>query len=106
MLLNNAVDKWSWGGGGVILGFIHRLLPRLSLTCLPKVTVMAAEDAGIFVCRAQSREGLAEGRVKLELEGGASAPQASVTDTDLTAVAGQSITMNCQATGNSTMRNN
>ncbi|MCX7564684.1 immunoglobulin domain-containing protein, partial [Xanthomonadaceae bacterium XH05] len=35
-----------------------------------QVTVMAAEDAGIFVCRAQSREGLAEGRVELELEGG------------------------------------
>ncbi|XP_067259418.1 basement membrane-specific heparan sulfate proteoglycan core protein-like [Chanodichthys erythropterus] len=67
-----------------------------------QVTVMAAEDAGIFVCRAQSREGLAEGRVELELEGGASAPQASVTDTDLTAVEGQSVTMHCHATGSPT----
>ncbi|XP_051742270.1 basement membrane-specific heparan sulfate proteoglycan core protein-like [Ctenopharyngodon idella] len=67
-----------------------------------QVTVMAAEDAGVFVCRAQSREGLAEGRVELELEGGASAPQASVTDTDLTAVEGQSITMHCHATGSPT----
>uniref|UniRef100_A0A673HN94 Basement membrane-specific heparan sulfate proteoglycan core protein-like n=1 Tax=Sinocyclocheilus rhinocerous TaxID=307959 RepID=A0A673HN94_9TELE len=37
-----------------------------------QVTVLSAEDAGIFVCRAQSREGLAEGRVELRLEGGAS----------------------------------
>ncbi|ROL54822.1 Basement membrane-specific heparan sulfate proteoglycan core protein [Anabarilius grahami] len=67
-----------------------------------QVKVMAAEDAGIFVCRAQSREGLAEGRVELELEGGASGPQASVTDTDLTAVEGQSVTMHCYATGSPT----
>uniref|UniRef100_A0A9J8BBX4 Ig-like domain-containing protein n=1 Tax=Cyprinus carpio carpio TaxID=630221 RepID=A0A9J8BBX4_CYPCA len=70
-----------------------------------QVTVMSAEDAGIFVCRAQSREGLAEGRVELRLEGGASAgmfPQASVTETDLTAVEGQSVTMHCHATGSPT----
>uniref|UniRef100_A0A8C1WZG3 Ig-like domain-containing protein n=1 Tax=Cyprinus carpio TaxID=7962 RepID=A0A8C1WZG3_CYPCA len=70
-----------------------------------QVTVMSAEDAGIFVCRAQSREGLAEGRVELRLEGGASAgmfPQASVTETDLTAVEGQSVTMLCHATGSPT----
>ncbi len=57
---------------------------------------MSAGDTGLFVCRAQSREGLAEGKVELRLEGGASAdgsPQASVTETDLIAVAGQSITM-------------
>ncbi|XDV16920.1 hypothetical protein PO909_016426 [Leuciscus waleckii] len=71
-------------------------------TALLTVTVMAAEDAGIFVCRAQSGEGLAEGRVELELEGGASAPQASVANTDLTAVEGQSITMHCNATGSPT----
>ncbi|KAK7165613.1 hypothetical protein R3I93_005624 [Phoxinus phoxinus] len=64
-----------------------------------QVTVMAAEDAGMFVCRARSGEGLAEGWVELELEGGASAPQASVTNTDVTAVEGQSVTMHCNATG-------
>ncbi len=71
----------------------------------PKVTVMSAEDTGIFVCRAQSREGLAEGKVELRMEGGASAGgslQASVTETDLTAVEGQSVTMHCHATGKHT----
>ncbi len=66
---------------------------------------MSAEDTGIFVCRAQSREGLAEGKVELRMEGGASAggsPQASVTETDLTAVEGQSVTMHCHATGKHT----
>ncbi|KAK2909517.1 hypothetical protein QQF64_000355 [Cirrhinus molitorella] len=67
-----------------------------------QVRVMSAEDAGTFVCRAQSREGLAEGRVELRLEGGASFPQASVTETDLTAVEGQSVTMHCHATGSPT----
>ncbi|XP_073697764.1 basement membrane-specific heparan sulfate proteoglycan core protein-like isoform X2 [Garra rufa] len=70
-----------------------------------QVKVISAEDAGTFLCRAQSREGLAEGRVELRLEGGASAgafPQASVTETDLTAVEGQSITMHCHATGSPT----
>ncbi|KAL0202335.1 hypothetical protein M9458_000353, partial [Cirrhinus mrigala] len=57
---------------------------------------MSAEDAGTFVCRAQSREGTAEGQVELRLEGGY--PQASVTETDLTAVEGQSVTMHCHAT--------
>ncbi|KAG1955769.1 basement membrane-specific heparan sulfate proteoglycan core protein-like [Pimephales promelas] len=71
-------------------------------TALLQVTVMAAEDAGRFVCRAQSGEGHAEGRVELELEGGASAPQASVSNTDLTAVEGQSVTMHCNATGTPT----
>uniref|UniRef100_A0A8C2D9B0 Ig-like domain-containing protein n=1 Tax=Cyprinus carpio TaxID=7962 RepID=A0A8C2D9B0_CYPCA len=66
-----------------------------------QVTVMSAEDAGIFVCRAQSREGLAEGRVELRVEGGVF-PQASVTKTDLTAVEGQSVTMHCHATGSPT----
>ncbi|XP_016112907.1 basement membrane-specific heparan sulfate proteoglycan core protein-like [Sinocyclocheilus grahami] len=70
-----------------------------------QVTVLSAEDAGIFVCRAQSREGLAEGRVELRMEGGASGgafPQASVTETDLKAEEGQSISMHCHATGSPT----
>ncbi|XP_051560130.1 basement membrane-specific heparan sulfate proteoglycan core protein-like [Myxocyprinus asiaticus] len=68
-------------------------------TAVLQVTVMTAEDAGIFVCRAQSREGLAEKRVELKLEGGADMPQASVTDTDLTAVEGHTVTMHCHARG-------
>lgn len=71
----------------------------------PQVTVTTAEDAGTFVCRAQNREGTAEGRVELTVMGGVSAgtpPQASVSDTDLTAVEGRSVTMHCHATGKET----
>uniref|UniRef100_A0A671RD60 Ig-like domain-containing protein n=1 Tax=Sinocyclocheilus anshuiensis TaxID=1608454 RepID=A0A671RD60_9TELE len=59
-----------------------------------------------YLCAALRAEGgLTEGRVELRLEGGASAgvfPQASVTETDLTAVEGQSISMHCHATGSPT----
>lgn len=57
-----------------------------------------AEDAGLFVCRAQNGEGLAEEGVEVVLEGGAF-PQASVSETELTAVEGQSVSMHCQASG-------
>uniref|UniRef100_A0A3B1ISU5 Ig-like domain-containing protein n=1 Tax=Astyanax mexicanus TaxID=7994 RepID=A0A3B1ISU5_ASTMX len=67
-----------------------------------QVSVMAAEDSGTYLCRAQSREGSAEEKVELRMEGGASVamePKATVSQTDLLAVEGQSITMHCQATG-------
>ncbi|XP_073722558.1 basement membrane-specific heparan sulfate proteoglycan core protein [Misgurnus anguillicaudatus] len=70
-----------------------------------QVTVMTAEDAGIFVCRAQNKEGTAEERVELKIQGGVSTgtmPEASVTDTDLTAVEGQTVTMHCQSSGSPT----
>ncbi|XP_051559363.1 basement membrane-specific heparan sulfate proteoglycan core protein-like isoform X2 [Myxocyprinus asiaticus] len=69
-------------------------------TALLQVTVTTAEDAGIFVCRAQSRNGLAEQRVELKLA--VMAPQASVTDTDLTANEGHTVTMHCHASGSPT----
>ncbi|KAI7811189.1 secreted immunoglobulin domain 4 precursor [Triplophysa rosa] len=74
-------------------------------TAVLQVTVMTAEDAGTFVCRAQNREGSAEGKVELMMVGGVSAgtlPQASVSDTDLTAVEGRTVTMHCHATGSPT----
>lgn len=61
-----------------------------------------AEDAGMYVCRAQNGEGLAEGEVELVMEGGAF-PQASVSETELTAVEGQSVSMHCQASGKHTI---
>ncbi|XP_056310407.1 basement membrane-specific heparan sulfate proteoglycan core protein-like [Danio aesculapii] len=63
-----------------------------------QVTMATAEDAGMYVCRAQNGEGLAEGEVELMMEGGAF-PQASVSETELTAVEGQSVSMHCQASG-------
>ncbi|XP_051982788.1 basement membrane-specific heparan sulfate proteoglycan core protein-like isoform X2 [Xyrauchen texanus] len=66
-------------------------------TALLQVTVKTAEDAGIFVCRAQSRNGLAEERVELKLA--VMAPQASVNNTDLTGIEGHTVTMHCHASG-------
>ncbi|GAA6076262.1 basement membrane-specific heparan sulfate proteoglycan core protein-like, partial [Tachysurus ichikawai] len=67
-----------------------------------KVTVTAPQDGGTFVCRAQNKDGTSEEKVELKVEGGASVaiePKASVQQTDMTAVEGQTITMHCQATG-------
>ncbi|TRY86125.1 hypothetical protein DNTS_030200 [Danionella cerebrum] len=63
-----------------------------------QVTMMSSEDAGTYLCRAQNREGLVEEEVELLMDVGGS-PLASVLETDLTAVEGQSVTMHCQATG-------
>ncbi|XP_030636803.1 secreted immunoglobulin domain 4 [Chanos chanos] len=74
-------------------------------TATLKVVVTRQGEAGTYVCRAQNREGTDEGKVELMVEGGASvgtAPRASVSTTDLTAVEGQAVTMHCQATGSPT----
>ncbi|KAK2818320.1 hypothetical protein Q7C36_022253 [Tachysurus vachellii] len=67
-----------------------------------KVTVTAPQDGGTFVCRAQNKDGTSEEKVELKVEGGASVaiePKASIQQTDMTAVEGQTVTLHCQATG-------
>ncbi|KAI4886153.1 hypothetical protein NFI96_012152 [Prochilodus magdalenae] len=70
-----------------------------------QVTVSAPENAGTFVCRVQSSLGTSEEKVELRMAGGSSAPvepRASVSQEDITAVEGQTVTMHCQATGSPT----
>ncbi|XP_060754307.1 basement membrane-specific heparan sulfate proteoglycan core protein-like [Neoarius graeffei] len=70
-----------------------------------KVTVAAPQDGGTFVCRAQNKDGTAEEKVELKVEGRAPAatpPTATVLPTDVIAVEGQTVTIYCQATGSPT----
>lgn len=65
--------------------------------------VTGPQDGGTFVCRAQNKDGTAEEKVQLKVEGGASVaiePKATVQQTDMMATEGQTVTMHCQATGN------
>ncbi|KAM9454984.1 secreted immunoglobulin domain 4 [Clarias gariepinus] len=60
------------------------------------------QDGGTFVCRAQNKDGTAEQKVVLKVEGGATEPKATVDTTDMTVVEGQTVEMHCQATGSPT----
>ncbi|XP_053472308.1 basement membrane-specific heparan sulfate proteoglycan core protein [Ictalurus furcatus] len=83
-----------------------RELVLVSTTTLTSVTakvkVTAPQDGGTFVCRAQNKDGTSEEKVELKVEGVAIEPKATVDQTDLTAVEGQTVTMKCQATGSPT----
>ncbi|KAJ8264160.1 hypothetical protein GJAV_G00145900 [Gymnothorax javanicus] len=68
------------------------------------VQVLAAgvQHAGVYVCRAQNSEGLAELKVEVTVEGGPQTPtppKASILQADMVKVEGSSATLQCQATG-------
>ncbi|XP_036413012.1 basement membrane-specific heparan sulfate proteoglycan core protein-like [Colossoma macropomum] len=88
--------KQEWGSENVLAS------TTTDTTLVLQVTVTAPEHAGMFVCRAQSSQGSAEEKVELRLAGGVVEPRASVSQTDITAVEGQMVTMHCQATGSPT----
>uniref|UniRef100_A0A4W5PVI2 Ig-like domain-containing protein n=1 Tax=Hucho hucho TaxID=62062 RepID=A0A4W5PVI2_9TELE len=56
--------------------------------CLQGAAV-SSEDAGVYVCQAQNTEGVAEVKVEVIVEGGATAPKATVSMAEVTAVEGQ-----------------
>lgn len=72
---------------------------KCALRVYLQVTVTGPQDGGTFVCRAQNKDGTGEEKVELMVEGGAIAPQATVHQTDMMAIEGQTVTMHCQATG-------
>ncbi|XP_035516418.1 basement membrane-specific heparan sulfate proteoglycan core protein-like [Morone saxatilis] len=57
------------------------------------------EDSGVYICQAENNEGVTEVKVEVIVEGGLGAPVASVSTTEMTVVEGQTVTMECQATG-------
>ncbi|XP_048870175.1 basement membrane-specific heparan sulfate proteoglycan core protein-like [Brienomyrus brachyistius] len=70
-----------------------------------QVSSARLEDAGVYLCRAQSSEGSSEARVELTVEGGtyeATPPLASVVPAELVAVEGQSVTFHCHVSGSPT----
>ena len=63
---------------------------------------MSAQHAGTYICRAQNKEGSTDVKVQVRVEGGPSGgalPRATVSVEEIAAVQGQTITMQCQATG-------
>uniref|UniRef100_A0A3P8Y8V2 Ig-like domain-containing protein n=1 Tax=Esox lucius TaxID=8010 RepID=A0A3P8Y8V2_ESOLU len=67
-----------------------------------QVAAAGPEHAGVWVCQAQNSEGIVEVKVEVIVEGvqgGATAPMASVSAAELIAVEGKTVTMQCQASG-------
>ncbi|XP_049427629.1 basement membrane-specific heparan sulfate proteoglycan core protein-like [Epinephelus fuscoguttatus] len=57
------------------------------------------DDGGVYICQAENSEGVTEVKVEIIVGGGPGAPVASVSTTDITAVEGRTVTMECRATG-------
>ncbi|XP_034543129.1 basement membrane-specific heparan sulfate proteoglycan core protein-like [Notolabrus celidotus] len=60
---------------------------------------MHPEDSGVYICQAESSEGVTEVKIDVVVEGGLGAPVASVSSTEVTAVDGHTVTMSCVASG-------
>ncbi|XP_040892841.1 basement membrane-specific heparan sulfate proteoglycan core protein-like [Toxotes jaculatrix] len=57
------------------------------------------EDSGVYICQAENNEGITEVKVEVTVEGVPGSPVAVVTNTEMTVVEGQTVTMECQASG-------
>ncbi|KAJ8001456.1 hypothetical protein DPEC_G00169680 [Dallia pectoralis] len=67
-----------------------------------QVAAVGPEHAGAWVCQAQNSEGMAEVKVEVIVDGDRGvgmAPTALVSTAELTAVAGETVNMRCQANG-------
>ncbi|XP_031418550.1 basement membrane-specific heparan sulfate proteoglycan core protein-like [Clupea harengus] len=70
-----------------------------------KVAAVSTQHAGTYICRAQNKEGSTDVKVQVRVEGGPSGgalPRATVSVEEIAAVQGQTVTMQCQATGSPT----
>lgn len=67
-----------------------------------QVTSARLDDSGVYVCQARSSEGVAEAKIEVAVRGGqgvTTAPVATVTEEEITAVEGQTVTMECRGRG-------
>lgn len=62
------------------------------------------EDSGVYICQAENSEGVSEIKVQVIVEGLPGAPLASVSNAEMTVVEGQTVTMECQASGKTASR--
>lgn len=60
---------------------------------------MRPEDSGVYICQAENNEGVTEVKVEIIVEGGLGAPVATVNPVEITAVEGNAVTIECQASG-------
>ncbi|GAA6219997.1 basement membrane-specific heparan sulfate proteoglycan core protein-like [Lates japonicus] len=58
-----------------------------------------SEDSGVYICQAENNEGVTEVKVEIIVEGGPGAPVATVNPAEITAVEGNAVTIECQASG-------
>ncbi|KAM3623848.1 uncharacterized protein V6R79_016215 [Siganus canaliculatus] len=65
-------------------------------------TAMHPEDSGVYICQGENTEGVTEVKVDIVVEGGLGAPVASVSQAEMTVEEGQTVTMECQASGSPT----
>ncbi|XP_041838130.1 basement membrane-specific heparan sulfate proteoglycan core protein-like [Melanotaenia boesemani] len=64
-----------------------------------KWSAIHPEESGVYICQAENNEGMSEVKIQIIVEGPPGSPVASVTVEEITAVEGQTVTMECQARG-------
>ncbi|KAK2815880.1 hypothetical protein Q5P01_026347 [Channa striata] len=80
---------------------------QLVLTNMNNVNTLQLDDirpehAGLYLCLAENSEGVTQVSIEINVGGGPGAPMASVNPAEMTVVEGQTVTMECQATGSPT----
>ncbi|KAJ0050453.1 hypothetical protein NL108_003679, partial [Boleophthalmus pectinirostris] len=91
--------KMTWKRQGSTLQLVTTTTSDVNTIQWPAVR---PEDSGMYLCQAENTEGMSEGKVDIIVEGGPGAPVASVSPTQLTAIEGHTVTMQCHATGSPT----
>ncbi|XP_072319570.1 basement membrane-specific heparan sulfate proteoglycan core protein-like [Eucyclogobius newberryi] len=91
--------KLTWKRQGSTLQLVTTTTSDVNTIQWPAVR---PEDSGVYLCRAENTEGMSEVKVEIIVEGGPGVPIASVSATQVTAIEGHTITMQCQATGSPT----
>lgn len=61
--------------------------------------VIHPDDSGVYICLAENTEGMTEAKIEIIVEREPGSPVASVTPTEITAVEGHTVTIECQASG-------
>uniref|UniRef100_A0A673BD57 Ig-like domain-containing protein n=1 Tax=Sphaeramia orbicularis TaxID=375764 RepID=A0A673BD57_9TELE len=86
--------SWKRQGSTLILILIHCLC-----SLFPQWPTVRPEDSGVYICQAENNEGVAEVKINILVEGGPGAPVASVSAPEMTVIEGNTVIMECQATG-------
>ncbi|CAN9510080.1 unnamed protein product [Ophioblennius macclurei] len=88
--------KMSWKRQGSTLQLVTTETDDINSVQWPAIR---PEDSGVYICQAVNTEGVTEVKVGIIVEGGLGAPVATVSATEMTVVEGQTVVMECQASG-------